>query len=231
MTDPSNPEIDYGRCHCGCGMKTKIAQRNSIHKRWVKGYPKKYVLGHWRSARKASRILWIDGAKCHTIPLTQDMEAVVDDADFKRLSEYNWSVYSKKGKFYAHAYIKGKIVQMHRLIIDAPNGIGVDHWSGNGLDNRRCNIRLGGQSQNGANQIKQKRNTSSKYKGVSQSGNTTKWSAYIKVVGVKRHLGLFTDEANAARVYDKAARLYFKEFAALNFPRSGERSALTGEIV
>jgi hypothetical protein len=55
----------------------------------------------------------------------------------------------------------------------------------------------------------------SRYKGVSR--NREKWQARIKVDGKQSHLGIFTDEEDAARAYDAAARELFGEFAYLNF--------------
>lgn len=63
---------------------------------------------------------------------------------------------------------------------------------------------------------------SSVYLGVSWNGRNRKWIAQI----AGRYLGSFVDEADAARAYDAAARELFGEFAFLNSPGPGERSAL-----
>jgi hypothetical protein len=60
--------------------------------------------------------------------------------------------------------------------------------------------------------------TTSKYRGVAWSTRLQKWSSQICPHNKKKHLGVFTDEADAARAYDRAARSYFKAFAQLNFP-------------
>ncbi len=55
------------------------------------------------------------------------------------------------------------------------------------------------------------------YKGVSYSKFAKKWSAYIKVDGVKKHLGYFVEEINAAKAYNEAAtKFYGKEYCELN---------------
>lgn len=68
----------------------------------------------------------------------------------------------------------------------------------------------------------------SKYKGVSRCRNSEKWIAGIKDPSVqkRKHLGTFSNEEDAARAYDAAAREFFGCHAALNFPVHGERSAL-----
>ncbi len=46
-----------GFCACGCGGKTSITQKNYAKKGWIKGQPKKYILGHWPRGKK--------GPDCH----------------------------------------------------------------------------------------------------------------------------------------------------------------------
>lgn len=39
-------EIPYGYCHCGCGDKTNITPGNDKNRGFIKGEPKKFILGH-----------------------------------------------------------------------------------------------------------------------------------------------------------------------------------------
>ena len=111
---------------------------------------------------------------------------------------------------------------MHRIILNAPKGTMVDHINGNGLDNRKENLRLCTTRENNANQ-KKNRNNSSGYKGVAKASNCSKWRAYIRVDGVQRHLGNHNTPEEAARAYDAAAKKHFGEYAHLNFPDKNNR--------
>jgi hypothetical protein len=57
-----------------------------------------------------------------------------------------------------------------------------------------------------------------------------KWKAGIRVGGRQTFIGLFDDEVEAARAYDRKAREMFGEFAYLNFPDGGRIVRLTGRI-
>jgi len=105
---------------------------------------------------------------------------------------------------------------MHRLIMNAPEGLVVDHIDRNGLNNRKCNLRLCTKAQNVQNS-RPRRNRSSKYKGVFWNKLNKKWSASIHKGDKRIYLGGFDDEIEAALAYDRKAAELFGEFAYLNF--------------
>ena len=123
-------------------------------------------------------------------------------------------------QWYAHRSewmgAKYKTVLMHRVIMDAPKGMDVDHINGNGLDNRKENLRICTRSQNLHNSKKPSTNTSG-YKGVIWNKQCRKWQAKIHTSGKTRHLGLFVGILDAARAYDEAAVTDHREFARGNF--------------
>lgn len=120
---------------------------------------------------------------------------------------------------YAHARTQrdGKLVRvsMHRLIMNPPDGVFVDHINGDGLDNRRENLRLVTRQQNMANSRK-RHVGQSKYKGVSQARNSPRWRACIVVNKKQIHIGTFDDELDAARAYDRKAVELYGEHAFTN---------------
>lgn len=167
------------------------------------------------------------------IPLTEGEFAIVDDCDFAKLSVLKWMVQSGKRKKYARrsytcgerkvdGKLKQRVAWMHRVVMDCPEGLVVDHINGNGLDNRRKNLRIVTPSQNGLNKVASSNNKSG-YKGVYRTGKRykTKWFAliYIPVKGKlpnKVYLGYFSRKSDAAKAYNEAAKMYHGEFAKLN---------------
>ena len=163
-----------------------------------------------------------------TIPLGLGFEAIVDNGDYEWLSKYAWHTIGTVDCLYV---VRECYIYMSREIMNAPVRLEVDHIDGNRLNNQRSNLRVCAHAQNSQNRKKTKEKTKSKYKGVSLFLRTRKWRAYIAfrdVFGqqIRLHLGSFSLEEDAAKAYDKAARYYFGEFAALNFPGEGEVSCL-----
>ena len=152
------------------------------------------------------------------IVLTKARVAVVDDEDFSRLSITKWFAVDCAGSFYARTHIGGgKQEYMHRIVMNAPRGMQVDHVNHDTLDNRKENLRLCTQSQNNANMRKPSGKWSSRYKGVTWHSKRRKWCAHGRVNGRYTHLGLFVTEEDAARAYDANARKQYGDFALVNF--------------
>lgn len=157
------------------------------------------------------------------IPLSRGMYALVDKADAELVAPFRWFVTKRRANWYAYRQIPGgRMEGMHQLLTGWAL---TDHINGDGLDNRRANLRQASHAQNSRNRRKES-GTSSIYKGVTWNKKGRRWMARIRVASKFHHLGSFLVEADAARAYDAAAREHFGEFAALNFPLPGERGAL-----
>lgn len=147
--------------------------------------------------------------------------ALIDAADLPYVSQFKWHVLKAPHTVYVQTHgspANGRSrTYLHRLLLAAEPGQQVDHRNRNGLDNRRCNLRLCTRSQNLANQQPQI-NNSSGYRGVSLHDNngTNPWRARLCVEGKAYHLGYFADAWEAAQAYNAAARDIWGEFALLN---------------
>jgi hypothetical protein len=151
------------------------------------------------------------------IPLTRGKFALVDAEDYYRLLQYKWQAMLGRTTIYATGRADGKATKMHRLIMDAPDHLVVDHIDHNGLNNCKSNLRLCTSAQNSRNMFSSNGSTS-RYKGVCWLKREKKWDAKIRLNGKIYNLGYFTDEIAAAKAYDKKAMELHQEFACLNFP-------------
>ena len=152
------------------------------------------------------------------IPLTRGLVALVDDESFDELSQFKWYAVSP-GRHLNYAYRAGSQgtapEAMHRRLL--PDAAYIDHRNGNGLDNRRSNLRPATHQQNMFNRRMRKDNTSGLI-GVQWDARRNRWRARVKVNGTTLNFGRFKDPIEAALARDAAARELHGDFAKLNFP-------------
>jgi hypothetical protein len=151
------------------------------------------------------------------VPLSQGYEAVIDAADVPIIAGYTWTAIKGGRTVYASRAMrlpcgKRRPRRIHQQLLNSPPGFFIDHIDGDGLNNRRSNLRYASRVENGQNAKLRSDNTSG-FKGVSWDKKARKWRAHIQVNGRLRSLGTFDAPDIAHAAYVKAARESFGDFA------------------
>ena len=138
---------------------------------------------------------------------------LIDDEDYEIVSKRTWYL-SPDGYVKRCELVEGKkkTVSVHRLVMNAPAGMQVDHINRNPLDNRKENLRICTASQNACNRPKLRTNKSG-YKGVAWDYKSNKWRVQIDFEGNKTNVGCFTDPREAHRAYCEKAKELQGEYA------------------
>lgn len=167
------------------------------------------------------RPIRIHGDTAH-IQLTNGYEAVIDASDVHLVAGTIWFAKVRFGpngsvrnvyaaRMTGRAQGKRKYILMHRVIAGTPDTAETDHIDGNGLNNRRFNLRLANRSENQRNQRLSAANTSG-VKGVDWQARFQKWRARIKVNGRSYSLGHHATIEDAAAAYAAASAKLHGEF-------------------
>jgi hypothetical protein len=142
------------------------------------------------------------------VPLCgSNLKALIDDVDGPRVLHIEWRLFNNgKGKLYANY---GACL-MHALIMQTPDGMATHHVNGNGLDNRRINLRIVTYGENARDLNKKllKSNTSGAH-GVSWMKSRNAWRVRIKVDQEEFHIGLFKSLDRAIEARKKAEKDYW----------------------
>lgn len=149
------------------------------------------------------------------IPLTNGGVALVDDEDYETLKKYRWNrldlISPNSSKSYVKRTEKKKSFYMHRVIMNTPPKLYVDHIDNNGLNNQKSNLRNVTCQQNIVRARKVK--PPSGFHGVSWRKDMKKWSARISVDGKYVWLGHYDKIEDAVDAYVKKSRETRGEFS------------------
>jgi hypothetical protein len=163
---------------------------------------------------KAIRPIRIEGDVAYVL-LTKGYEAIIDADNAETVGLYNWYALENRNSVYGvrRYVVDGEkyTSHMHRIIINAPCDMQVDHIDGNGLNNRKSNLRIATNSQNQHNARMRSDNTSG-YKGVSFHKPSGLWQARLSVGGVCKSLGYFGCSVDAYDAYCIGVKNYHAEF-------------------
>jgi hypothetical protein len=149
------------------------------------------------------------------VTLTQGYEAIIDAADVLLVEGFNWSAHVNGHTVYGirskRNGTKNISILLHRAIMGDPNGMEIDHEDGDGLNNRKANLRMATRAENARNRRKNQNNTSG-VKSVDWDPVRKKWRARIKVDGKIHYLGRYETIEMAKTAYVAASEKMHGEF-------------------
>ena len=150
------------------------------------------------------------------IPLTHGRFALIDDEDYKKASKWRWRVIQNR-------YVEGRRltnqkenIRLHRLILDAPKDMDVDHIDYDGFNNQKSNLRLCTTAQNIQRQRPQTRSKTSRHRGVFWDKSRNRWTAKVRKCGKDILIGRFKTEIEAVKIWNEKAKELFGEYAYIN---------------
>lgn len=142
--------------------------------------------------------------------MLQLCDVLLDPEDRWLLDAFTWC--TPPSSRYVIGYVPNSdntMMFLHHCILGKPlPGIVIDHRNGNGLDNRRSNLRMVSYACNRDNSILNK-NNSTGYRGVSFNKNAGKYQASIQLNGKRIHLGYFMDAAGASAIFEKTREEHY----------------------
>ena len=163
------------------------------------------------------------------IELTRGYSTIIDAEDLPLVGGFDWHALVCRNGVYAarkplgNSRTRRGVILMHRVLLSAPESMLVDHRDGDGLNNRRCNLRLADRFQNVQNS-KIRGDNASGFKGVSWNKRQGKWVAQIAARGSnQKHLGYFASAEAAHQAYCAAANEMHGEFAHTSPATAGKR--------
>lgn len=208
---PSGKRHTRWLCKCDCGNETSVIGYSLTHK--------KTKSCGCLSREVAKNTIYNIVKKYNTYDLSGDYgvgytakgeEFYFDLEDYYKIKDHCWRI---DDSGYLQVKIKDEKIYMHRLIMECPDNLVVDHIYGKESrnDNRKSNLRICTQHENTMNCAMPKNNTSG-VKGVTWDDYYKKWNAYITINYKKINLGYFVLFDDAVKARKEAENKYFGEY-------------------
>ena len=139
------------------------------------------------------------------------VKTVIDTEDLQRIIENRYSIspkwdhirktYRAKTKVVVNG--KAVLVYLYRFLVNAPDGVMVDHIDHDTLNNRKSNLRLVDNSQNLQNRKGADSDSSSGIRNVWWSKQRRKWCVSFRTKGKHVFCGAYDSIEKAAEVADE----------------------------
>jgi hypothetical protein len=169
---------------------------------------------------KGAKISRIDGDIAYIELSNSEEFAIIDREDIKLIEDQSWRIMNNHDSrgYIGNLYAVGNGNLMHRVIMKAKYKQQLDHINGNGLDNRKTNLRFVTQTQNNLNCYKpHKKKDPSLPMGVrfnARNCSSRPYQAIMKVNKYPKYLGSFETVEEARKCFvENRIRVYGKEFA------------------
>lgn len=141
----------------------------------------------------------------------QILETLIDTEDLEMINSYTntWKITSDGKIDYIGVHLprkdnKRRFVRMHRVIMNAPNDLVVDHINHNTLDNRKSNLRIITRGENSQNRKGAQSNSKSGVRGIYKTKYS--WKAQYKINGKQVHVGSFKTKEDAEKAIIEARK-------------------------
>jgi hypothetical protein len=201
-------------CQCECKEKNiKIILENSLKRGLTRscGCLNKERLVKYNKENKNKKYNIYNLTGEYGIGYTSKGEEFYFDLeDHDLIKNYYWSV-NTYGYIITNLYEEKTILFMHRLVMNCPDDMEIDHKFHKKHDNRKSELRIVTRSQNQMNVDLKSHNTSG-VKGVSWHKYHEKWRVFISVNKKQIHLGYFNNFEEAIKVRKAAEEKYYREY-------------------
>jgi len=94
---------------------------------------------------------------------------------------------------------KQKVQKLSRVVMNAPDGLLVDHIHHDKLDNRKTQLRIVTNAENSQNKIGAMPHSKSGIRGVCWNKQQQKWTGAVSILGKQHHMGYFLTAAEAEK--------------------------------
>jgi hypothetical protein len=196
-------------CRCECGNIISV-NKNSLHSGNTKscGCLSSEVHSELCKEYRKVNMIKVDGEITKIFFFNIEGYTIIDTEDYDKVKDYCW-LFSNYYTYATNRNSRRNQISLHRLLMDFPKDMEIDHINGDKLDNRKSNLRVCTCSENSMNRVSSN-TTGARGVYLKPSGN---YAVLINIKGHNTYLGTFSEKQDAINVRQKAEIKYYGEFA------------------